>query len=270
MTIPSSRLRTAASIRFLLFLTVLASCREESKNTTAPETDMATANEWISMQDGNSLEQWEGDPKIWRTENGTIIGEITPDNPISSNSFLIWKGDKPADFEFIGEFRITGEGNSGVNYRSERVDSIPYALRGYQADIDGKNRYTGQNYEERKRTTLAYRGEIAEIFSQDNANEPGSLRENVKNNAWQSRKITESLGSIDLLGAKIKTNDWNRIRILAEGHRLRHYINDILMSEVIDNDTINRADNGLIGVQVHVGPPMKVEYQNLQIRNITD
>jgi hypothetical protein len=38
------------------------------------------------------------------------------------------------------------------------------------------------------------------------------------------------------------------------------------MSEVTDNDTLNRKLNGLIGVQVHVGPPMKVEYKDFMIK----
>jgi hypothetical protein len=37
------------------------------------------------------------------------------------------------------------------------------------------------------------------------------------------------------------------------------------MSVTIDDDP-NRARNGLIGVQVHVGPPMKIEYRNWRIK----
>jgi hypothetical protein len=38
------------------------------------------------------------------------------------------------------------------------------------------------------------------------------------------------------------------------------------MSEVTDDDEINRKLGGLIGVQVHVGPPMKVEFRNIQLK----
>jgi hypothetical protein len=47
---------------------------------------------------------------------------------------------------------------------------------------------------------------------------------------------------------------------------MQHYINDILMSDVTDNDTLHRSFSGLIGVQVHVGPPMKVEYRDIRIK----
>ena len=113
-----------------------------------------------SIFDGKTLNGWEGDSKYWRVENGNLVGEITPETLLKTNSFITWKGGEPADFELKGEFNITEKGNSGINYRSEKLPDIPYALRGYQADIDGANRYTGQNYEERGRTTLAYRGQI--------------------------------------------------------------------------------------------------------------
>jgi hypothetical protein len=73
-----------------------------------------------------------------------------------------------------------------------KLANLPYALRGYQADIDGKNNYTGQNYEERGRTTLAYRGQKVSVSPFEG--DPNHLRDNVKSNAWILTKVTESLG----------------------------------------------------------------------------
>ena len=49
---------------------------------------------------------------------------------------------------------------------------------------------------------------------------------------------------------------------------MQHYINGVLMSDVTDNDAANRAMEGFLGVQVHVGPPMKVEYRNIRIKEL--
>jgi hypothetical protein len=49
---------------------------------------------------------------------------------------------------------------------------------------------------------------------------------------------------------------------------MKHFINGVLMSEVTDNDPDNRKMKGLLGVQVHVGPPMKVEYRNLRLKKL--
>lgn len=234
-------------------------------NSGATDTD---EEGFAQIFDGKTLNNWEGDTTYWSVRDGNLVGQITPETLLKKNSFIIWRGGTTGDFELKTEFRITESGNSGINYRSEQLTDIPNALRGYQADIDGKNNYTGQNYEERGRTTLAYRGEKAVINSQPNPQEEGSLRANVKNNAWTMREVTGSLGSSDSLRTLIKVNDWNTCHIIARGNRLQHFINGVLMSDVTDNDEVNRKMTGLLGVQVHVGPPMTVEYRNIRLKQL--
>jgi len=224
--------------------------------------------DFVNIFDGRTLNGWEGDSKYWRVENGNLVGEITPQTLLKTNSFIVWKEEEPANFELKGEFNITEKGNSGINYRSEKLSDVPHALKGYQADIDGANRYTGQNYEERGRTTLAYRGQITTINPQSGNLTPEEIRAKVKNNAWLDLKVTGSLGNSDSLKTKIKTQDWNSFHLIVRGNRLQHYINDILMSDVTDNDLMNGKSNGIIGVQVHVGPPMKVQYRKLRLKKI--
>lgn len=221
---------------------------------------------FVQIFDGKTLTGWEGDPTYWRVENGNLVGEITPATVLKTNSFIIWRGGRPADFELILEFKITKSGNSGINYRSVQLKDVPNALKGYQADIDGANRYTGQNYEERSRTTLAYRGEIVTVNTPESST--ASLQEHIKNNAWAKRTVTGSLGNSDSLKAKIKPEDWNTCHLIIKANHLQHFINGILMSEVTDNDTVNGQAEGLLGVQVHVGPPMKVEYRNIRLKRL--
>ena len=218
--------------------------------------------------DGKTLNGWSGDTKYWRVEDGNLVGEITPETLLKTNFFITWEGGEPADFELKGEFNITEKGNSGINYRSVKLPDVPFAMRGYQADIDGINRYTGQNYEERGRTTLAYRGQITTIAPQPNSMTFEEVRAKVQNNAWTDLKVTGSLGISDSLKLKIKSQDWNTFHLVVKGNHLQHYINGILMSDVTDNDLINGKSKGFIGVQVHVGPPMKVQYRNLRIKEL--
>lgn len=108
-----------------------------------------------SIFDGVSLNDWVGDDPYWSVKDGAIHGEITPETIIDRNRFLIYKGDIPADFELRLEYRISGAGNSGINYRSEIVEGIGYyAMKGYQFDLDGAKDLTGSNYEERVRCTF--------------------------------------------------------------------------------------------------------------------
>jgi hypothetical protein len=202
------------------------------------------------MFDGKSLAGWEGDPKYWRVEGGILIGEVTPETLLKTNSFLIWRAGAPKDFELKVEYRISALGNSGINYRSVEVPGVPWGMRGYQADIDGRNRYTGQNYEERGRTFNAMRGQITHIRTGKKA------------------EIIGSLGDIKELESFIKNDDWNEYHLIIRGNTLIHILNGHVMSVVIDDDTENRRFDGQIGVQVHVGPPMKIEYRNFRIKKL--
>lgn len=219
--------------------------------------------------DGKTLKGWEGDPVYWKVENGSIVGEITPATIVKRNTFIIYRDAKPSDFELKCEVKITKDGNTGINYRSEELlPDLPFALKGYQADIDGAIRYTGQNYEERGRTTLGYRGEIVSVNEQTDPEVKNNLRAYSARNAWLPRKVTGSLGNSDSLKTKIKSEDWNEVHLIVKGNHLLHYINGVLMSDVTDLDQVNGKSEGWLGVQVHVGPPMKVEYRNIRIKNL--
>ena len=220
--------------------------------------------DFISIFDGKSLQGWEFDPVYWSVNDGAIVGEITAATLLKNNTFIIWKEGELGDFELKVDFWISEKGNSGVQYRSDRYTELPYALRGYQADIDGGNLYTGQNYEERKRTTLAYRGQRTKINPQpDDILEVGGY---VANNAWKGLHLVNELGDRAALGNLIKKGDWNTIHIVAKGNLMKHYINGTLMSEVQDADAKNSKSSGLFGFQVHVGPPMKVMFKNILLK----
>jgi len=221
---------------------------------TAPALDPDAG--FVSIFDGATLADWDGDPKYWRVEDGAIVGEITPETIVKRNTFIIWRGGEPGDFELKLEYRISGKGNSGVNYRSVQLTDAPWSLAGYQADIDGEDRekiryrWTGQNYEERGRTFLAKRGEIVRV---DNTAKP---------------TVIGSLGDAAALAGFIKAGDWNEYHLIARGPVITHILNGHVMSVVVDDDVKNRRAAGLIGVQVHVGPPMKVEFRRLRLKQL--
>jgi hypothetical protein len=252
------KLKTFSNINILI-LAVLITCVFSVSGLAQKKKDFK------AIFDGKTLTGWEGDPVYWRVEDGAIVGEITADKLLKTNTFIIWKGGTPKNFELTLEYKITTDGNSGINYRSEQLSDVPHALRGYQADIDGKNRYTGQNYEERGRTTLAYRGQKTIINGTEDPK--AAVKEFVKNNAWTNVEIKKSMDK-DSLQTFIKTDDWNKIHLIIKGNRLQHFVNGVLMSDVTDNDKVNRKMSGLLGVQVHVGPPMKVEYRNIMLKEL--
>jgi hypothetical protein len=202
-----------------------------------------------SIFDGKTLKGWDGDPAFWRVENETIIGESTAEKPLKANTFLVWRGGQPKDFELKLEYRINST-NSGVQYRSVELPEVgKWVLKGYQADIDFQNTYTGQLYEERGRGFLAMRGQMTHL-------QPGK------------KQLIANLRSSDELKGLIKVNDWNQLHIIARGNVLTHVLNGHLMAVAIDDDVTSRAMGGLIGFQMHVGPPMKVEYRKIWLKSL--
>jgi hypothetical protein len=223
------------------------------KQSDRPEPLSGEEPGFQSIFDGKSLEGWEGDPKYWSASDGIMTGQITPDSIIKSNTFIIWQGGELADFELKVDYRITPEGNSGINYRSAVVpDKVTpanrFAMRGYQCDIDGRNRYTGNNYEEKGRLFLAQRGEVSRVTG---------TRKPV---------VLSSLGDNKAL-AGIVMEGWNAVHLIVRGNVLMHIINGQLMSVVIDDDP-GRPRGGQLGVQVHVGPPMRVEYRRWRLKRL--
>jgi hypothetical protein len=233
---------------------------------TTKQAGTADKEGFVRIFDGKTLSNWAGDTTYWRVEDSCLVGIVTPETLLKTNTFIIWQGNMPENFELRVEYKISAKGNSGINYRSERVAGLPYALRGYQADFNGANSYTGSNYEERRRTTLASQGEKTVISSVPVS--PDSLQAYIKGNQWLPKTVTGSLGDAATLRAAIKNDNWNLFRIVVKGNHLQHYVNGVLMSDVTDNDAVNRRFTGLLGVQVHVGPPMRVAYRNFRLKKL--
>jgi len=242
-------LRLLTALLFPAALAAQLPAPATTTSSTVPASPAATDDGFVAIFDGKSLAGWDGDPKYWRVENGCMVGEITPETIIKRNTFLIWRGGAPKDFELRVEYRISDRGNSGINYRSVELTDAKWSLAGYQADIDGPSKYTGQNYEERGRTFLALRGQLVRLTE------------------GQKPIPVASLGEPDALKAFVKTGEeWNTYHLIVRGNLLVHNLNGHVMSIVLDDDAAKRRFDGLIGVQVHVGPPMKVEYRSFRLK----
>lgn len=200
---------------------------------------------------GGSLDGWDGDPKFWRVEGDTIVGETTPEKPTSGNTFLIWRQGEVDDFEFTCEYRITG-GNSGIQVRSfeNPKEWGQWVIGGYQADIEAGDRYSGIIYGERYRGILADRGQKT-VIGDDH-----------------KPRVEGSLGDEKEIGTAVKKGDWNEYRIEAKGNALRLFINGRETAATVDEDKAEAKRSGLLALQLHAGPPMKVEFRKLLLKRL--
>ncbi len=201
--------------------------------------------------DGKTLAGWDGDPALWRIEDGAITGETSADKPLKSNSFCIWRQGEVDDFELTLEYRIAG-GNSGIQYRSfeNPTEWGAWVVGGYQADIDAADDWTGTLYGERYRGVLAARGEKT-VLGDDH-----------------KPKVVGRIGDREQLRSAIRKGDWNAYHVVARGNRSVLTINGQVMAEVVDEDKTMRRRGGLLALQLHVGPPMKVQFRNIRLKRL--
>src|SRR5712672_2508352 len=71
----------------------------QPKQSDRPEAITGDEAGFLPLFNGKNLDGWEGDPKYWRVEDGNLVGEITPDTVVKSNTFIIWRGGTPKNFE---------------------------------------------------------------------------------------------------------------------------------------------------------------------------
>ncbi len=196
---------------------------------------------------GQDLKGWDGGANHWKVEDSCLTG--TADGKLKYNRFLTWRGGKVRNFELRVQVRVSPGGNSGINYRSTpRPDLGEHVVTGYQCDVVANRAdYNGMLYEERGRRILAHTGERVVI---DPAGQP-----------WV-------VGAFPLRA--FKPGEWHEYRVLVEGNRHRHWIDGHPTVDVIDLDKKGRQLEGVLAVQVHVGPPMKIQYRDFFLRRLPD
>jgi 3-keto-disaccharide hydrolase len=211
-----------------------------------------------------TMKNWDGDPAIWKAEGNVLVGTTTEANPLKENTFVIWRGGEPADFELKVEYRMSAT-NSGIQFRSTHLPqgtqtnptnpdakiAGKWVLKGYQADIDFANQFTGMIYEERGRGFLMQRGQAVEIGPDAVSRQIGNLEMNA-----------------DELKSLIKAGDWNTVHLIARGNTIMNIVNGHVTAFIVDDDAKGRAMKGLLGFQIHVGPPMKIEFRNIFLKSL--
>jgi hypothetical protein len=202
---------------------------------------------WQELFNGKDLKGWEGDDRIWSVEDGLLTGN-TKGVKLEHNTFCIWTGGYVADFELEATFRMEGDNNSGVQYRSQRFPKNgKYAVIGYQADIHPAANYIGMLYDEGGRGIAAEHGQKV-VFAADGAKE-----------------VTRLPGKFEA----VDLTKWNKLEIQAVGNHLVHKINGDVTVDVTDNDAQNAESKGILALQVHVGLAMKAQFKSIRLKPLS-
>ncbi|MDB4338942.1 sulfatase-like hydrolase/transferase [Rubripirellula sp.] len=216
-------------------------------NASASVGSRVDAKGFVSIFNGRNLQGWSGDSSAWSVEEGALTGET--DGTLKMNRFLTWKGSTIRNFELRVKVRVTPGGNSGIQYRGlSRPDLGLDIVSGYQCDVVANNQnYNGMLYEERGRRILSHTGEKVII--------------DPEGNSWIVEKMPVK---------EFPSNQWHEYRVRVEGNHHQHWIDGHPTADLIDLDQNGRALEGVLAVQVHVGPAMKIQYKDFQIKHLAD
>ncbi|MFA6240610.1 MAG: DUF1080 domain-containing protein [Candidatus Hydrogenedentales bacterium] len=210
-----------------------------------PVAHAADEEGFVSMFNGKDLTGWEGKPGGWWVEDGTLTSESTKEKPCVKHHYLVWKDGEPADFVMRFKYKIVGEGgNSGLQFRSERRPD--FDTWGYQADIEAGPQWTGCLFQH-DRLGVVMRG-FKSVIAED------------------GQKKEEPLSTPEELQKIVKKDDWNDYEVSAIGSKVALTINGTLMCEVDDRDAKWACHKGIIAVQMHPGPPMKIQFKDMRIK----
>ena len=182
--------------------------------------------------DGRTLAGWENDLKWWRVQDGAITGGSTTEK-VPKNSFLATTRSFQ-NFDLRLKLKLTGDPktgmiNSGVQIRSLRVPDH-HEMSGYQ--VDAGDKWWGKLYDESRRNKV-----IAEPIDAAAAD------------------------------AAVKRDDWNDYRILAEGPRIRSWINGVPALDYTETDPAIALD-GKVALQVHSGGMALVQFKDIAITEL--
>jgi arylsulfatase A-like enzyme len=232
----------------------LAPLRGEFQASTVPHPTASAAvtvkpgpDGFVNLFNGKNLNGWAGDRQLWSVEDGAITGKA--DGTLKSNQFITWMGSTIRNFDLHVKVKISPGGNSGLQYRgTPRPDLGLDVVTGYQCDIVADNpNYNGMLYEERGRRILAHTGE---------------------------KVIVDPHGRSWIVGAmpvqEFAPDQWHEYRVLVEANHHRHWIDGHPTADLIDLDEKGRALEGVLAMQVHVGPTMQVQFKDIRIKHLPD
>ncbi len=202
---------------------------------------------FVRLFDGKSLRQWSGDRKYWSVKEGAITG--VTDGTLKSNRFLTWTPSTVRNFDLRMKVKVSKGGNSGIQYRGvSRPDLGLDIVTGYQCDVVAdRPEYNGMLYEERGRRILSHTGEKVVV---DPQGQP-----------WVVGKMPVKTFAPD---------EWHDFRVLVRGNQHQHWIDGHMTADLIDLDEQGRKLEGVLAVQVHVGPAMKIQYKDIRIKHLPD
>ena len=192
---------------------------------------------------GRDLSGWSQQDGYFSVRDGVITGESTANHLCKPNHHLVYTAEELSDFELRAEFRLTKGANSGIQLRCK-----PQFIgdNGYQADMNGGGNYVGFLYHPKQHLV-------------------GERGADVVIDAAGKKQVTRFADGKELQKL-YRMEQWNDIRVKVAGRKITVWINGVRTTSVEDPRAEFFPAKGHIALQLHQGPPMRVEFRNLRLR----
>ena len=210
---------------------------------------------FANLFNGRNLQQWDGDEKYWSVKDGAITG--VTDGSLKKNRFLTWKLGTVQNFDLRMKVKVSAGGNSGLQYRGTSVPDIGVdkgadaaldIVHGYQCDVVADNsKYNGMLYEEKGRRILSHAGEKVIV--------------DPRGRPWVVGQMPVK---------EFASDEWHDYRVLVQGNHHQHWIDGHMTADLVDLDEKGRKLEGVLAVQVHVGPAMTIQYKDIKMKHLPD
>ena len=253
---------------------------------------------WTEIFDGRTLTNWDGNPEVWKVEDGAIVAESWPERRVGT-TYIIWRGGEPSDFELKLEIKADYDIHSGIFYRGVVGPAPPRAggagaargaaggpaAGGGAAGTAGRAATAGRAQQAPPAVPADPRWNVRG-YSMDwdydpgnngNIQDPGAGRTDtqivwrghiVRTESGKRPRSIGSLGERDALMQFIKIGDWNQIHIIAEGRQLTHIVNGHVMAVLIDNDPAAAKAKGVIALQIEQFGQGRINFRNIWLKQI--
>jgi hypothetical protein len=255
----------------------------------APEpVDVTDRTGWRQIFDGTTLTGWDGNPEVWKVEDGVITATSTAQRRVGS-TYLIWRGGEPADFELKLDIKADADIHSGVFYRGRvgpnagrqgggaaraagtgsaapgaRAGAAParpaqtlavpadpkWNVTGYSLDFDYPMDNVGnlQDTTGRGEVQIAWRGYV------------------VRMEAGKRPRAIGVLGDRAALLSAVRQGDWNTLHIIAKANHLTHIVNGQVMAMLIDDDAEGAKAKGVIALQIEQFGAGTINFRNIWLK----
>lgn len=216
-------------LAFLLLYTCQSTNQPEDQSSSSEVNSAEPAS--YALFDRQTFNNWEGEKEFFRVEDASIVAG-SMDKDIPTNKFLCTEKSY-GDFELSLKVKFpTTNNNGGIQIRSSRIPDH-HEVIGYQVDV-------------------GYAGD-APVWA------------SIYDESRRRKFIAEA--PADRIAALLRPTDFNDYKIRCEGPSIKVWFNGELVVDYVEEEA-DIADEGIICVQIHSGPPSEAWYKDIMITEL--